>query len=166
MSHLGIVSFCIGCILLTKSLSCNVAVFTGMPYILESSSYLEFISLRWKEPYYDKFSVTSMKKSISEVLRRFCANSNSEKSDPKHLSRRPCKPFGRLSVSNILPDDVAIPSGRPSVSRKFKLFKDTPSRRNGKSSGHSSEFKKNPMSKCIRPDDLAIPSGCHSVFDK
>jgi hypothetical protein len=30
----------------TKSLLCNVVVFTGMPYILESSSYLEFISLR------------------------------------------------------------------------------------------------------------------------
>jgi hypothetical protein len=63
----------IGCILLTKSLSCNVVVFTGMLYIPESSKYLEFISLKWKEHYYDKFSVTSVKKVISEVPGRLCA---------------------------------------------------------------------------------------------
>jgi hypothetical protein len=32
------VSILIGYILLTKSLLCNVAAFTGMPYILESSN--------------------------------------------------------------------------------------------------------------------------------
>jgi hypothetical protein len=37
---------------------------------------------------------------------------------------------------------------------------------NGKSSGLSSEFEKNPALKYIRPDDVAIPSGRHSVFDK
>jgi hypothetical protein len=45
----------IGCILLTKSLLCNIAILTKMPYYSESSKYLEFISLRWKEPYDDKF---------------------------------------------------------------------------------------------------------------
>jgi len=40
---------------LTKSLLCNFAVFTGMPYIPESSKYLEVISLIWKEPYQYKF---------------------------------------------------------------------------------------------------------------
>jgi hypothetical protein len=42
----------------------------------------------------------------------------------------PCQPFGRRgipsgrsSVSNIRPDDGIIPSGHPSVSRCFKLFK-------------------------------------------
>jgi hypothetical protein len=41
--------------LLTKSLSCNVAVLTGIPFISESLKYSEFISLIWKESYYDKF---------------------------------------------------------------------------------------------------------------
>jgi hypothetical protein len=40
------VSFCIGCILLTKSLLCNVAVFTGMPYHFRIFKLLEFISLK------------------------------------------------------------------------------------------------------------------------
>jgi len=59
-------------------------------------------------------SVISFKKAISSVQGRFCADSNSDKIDPK-------LPFGRLSimsgcssVSNIPPDDVAILSGRPS----------------------------------------------------
>jgi len=38
-------------------------------------------------------------------------------------SRRPSKASRRLSVSNIRPDDVAIPFGRPSMSRRFELFK-------------------------------------------
>jgi hypothetical protein len=41
-----------------------------------------------------------------------------------------------------------------------------PSRRNGKSSGRSSKFEKNPAFKCIRLNDVAIPSGRHLVFDK
>jgi hypothetical protein len=48
------VSF-IGYILLTKSLSYNDAALTGIPFISESSKYLEFISPIWKWPYYDKF---------------------------------------------------------------------------------------------------------------
>jgi len=94
-----------------------------MQYIPESSNYLEFISLRWKEPYYDKFSVTSMKKAISKVPGKFCADSNSEKSDPKIPSRQPCLDSRRSSVSNIHPEDVAISSGRPSMSRSFEQLK-------------------------------------------
>jgi hypothetical protein len=40
------------------------------------------------------------------------------------------------------------------------------SKRNGKSSGHSSKFEKIPVFQWIRPDDVTIPSGRHSVFDK
>jgi hypothetical protein len=42
---------------------------------------------------------------------------------PKLPSGRPCKASRRSSVSNIRPDDVAIPSRHPSVSRRFKQFK-------------------------------------------
>jgi hypothetical protein len=45
----------VGCILLTKSLLCNVAILIGMSYISESSQYLEFMSLIRKKSYYDKF---------------------------------------------------------------------------------------------------------------
>jgi hypothetical protein len=40
------------------------------------------------------------------------------------------------------------------------------SEHNGKLSGRSSEFEKNPTFKCIRPDDMAIPSRRYSVFNK
>jgi hypothetical protein len=46
-------------------------------------------------------SVASFKKAISSVQGRFCANSNSEKSDPKLLSEQPSITSGRSSVSNI-----------------------------------------------------------------
>jgi len=72
----------------------------------------------WQVP-----SVTSFKKAISSVQGRFCADSNSEKSDPKLLSGQPSITSGHFSVSNIRPDDVAKPSGRPSVSRSFEQFK-------------------------------------------
>jgi len=72
------VSF-IGFILLTKSLSCNVVVLNRVTVLFRISSLSEFISLRWKEPYYDKFSVTSIKKAIAEVPGRFCAVDNSAK---------------------------------------------------------------------------------------
>jgi hypothetical protein len=48
------VSF-IGFILLTKSLSCNDVVLTGIPFYFRLFRYSEFISLIWKVPYYDKF---------------------------------------------------------------------------------------------------------------
>jgi hypothetical protein len=58
-------------------------------------------------------SVISFKKAISSVQGRFCADSNSDKSDPKLPSGRLNIMFGCSSVSNIRPDDVAILSGHP-----------------------------------------------------
>jgi hypothetical protein len=92
----------IGCILLTKSLSCNVVVFTGMPYIPESSKYLEFICLRWKGPYYDKFQCPKLQEGYSNVQGRFCADSNSQKLDHLFPSRQSSKASGCSSVSNIV----------------------------------------------------------------
>jgi hypothetical protein len=108
---------------LTKSLSCNVVVFTGMPYIPESSKYLEFISLRWEEPYYDKFQCHKLQECYFNVQGRFYTDSNSEKSDPLFQSGRPSKMSGCSSVNNIRPNDVAIPSRLPSMSRSFEQFK-------------------------------------------
>jgi len=50
----------------TKSLSCTVADFTGMSYQFRVFKYSEFISLIWNGPYYDKISVTSIKKEFSD----------------------------------------------------------------------------------------------------
>jgi hypothetical protein len=52
-----------------------------------------------------------------------CADSYSEKSDPKLQSERLYKASGRSSVSNIHPNDVVIQSGCPLVSKNFKLFR-------------------------------------------
>jgi hypothetical protein len=68
-------------------------------------------------------SVTCFKKAISEISRRFCADSTSEKSDPLFLSGQLSKVSGRSSVSNIRPDDMAIPFGLLLVSRSFEQFK-------------------------------------------
>jgi hypothetical protein len=66
LSHLNtvllvfmLVAFC-----WTKSLSYTVVHFTGMPYQFRVFNYLEFISLIWKGPYYDKISVTRTKKEF------------------------------------------------------------------------------------------------------
>jgi hypothetical protein len=61
--------------------------------------------------------------TISSVQGRFCVDSNSEKSNPIFPSGRPSKVSTRSSVSNICLDDVAIPSGVPSMSWRFKQFK-------------------------------------------
>jgi hypothetical protein len=55
--------------------------------------------------------------------KRLSVDFKTEKSDPKHPSRRPSITSGRSSVSNICPNDVVIPSGCPSVSKSFQLFK-------------------------------------------
>jgi hypothetical protein len=58
------VSFCIGWILLTKSLSCNVAALTGMPYISESSDIQRLFIQYGKGLNMTSISVTSIKKAI------------------------------------------------------------------------------------------------------
>jgi hypothetical protein len=50
----------------TKSLLCNIADFTGMPYQFIVFKYSEFISLIWKMPYYDKVSVTHIKNEFMD----------------------------------------------------------------------------------------------------
>jgi hypothetical protein len=125
----------IGCILLTKSLSCNVVVFIEMSYIPESSKYLEFISLRWEEPYYDKFQCHKLQEGFFNVQGRFCVNSNSEKSDPLFSSRSPSTASGRSLVSNIRPDAHQCPE----VSNSSRLH---PSGHLSNSSGCSSVFDK------------------------
>lgn len=69
------------------------------------------------------FRSLHFKNMLKEVQKKLCANSKSKKSDPKHPSGLPSITSGHLSVSNIHPDDMAIASGHPSVSRSFKLFK-------------------------------------------
>lgn len=122
--------FLIGCILLTKSLSCNVASFTRMLYILESSKYLEFMSLRWKEPYYDNFQCHKLQESYFSVQGRFYLNSNSEKSDPLFPFERLSKSSGRLSVRTTW-------QYRPDAHISFKL-----SGRLSNAPGRSSVFNK------------------------
>jgi hypothetical protein len=90
---------------LTKSLSCNVAVFTG------------------KEPYYDKFQCHKLQEGYFGVQGRFCVDSNSKKLDPLFPSGRHSKAFGCSLVNNIRPDDVGIPFGLPSMLRSFEQFK-------------------------------------------
>jgi hypothetical protein len=69
------------------------------------------------------FCVTSFKKVILEFKEDSVQIPTQQKSDPLFPSRQPSKASRRSSVSNICPDDVAIPSGLPSVSRSFTQFK-------------------------------------------
>jgi len=61
---LAVLVFVLAVFCWTKSLSCTVVDFTGMPYQFRVFKYSEFISLIWKGPYYDKISVTSVKKEF------------------------------------------------------------------------------------------------------
>jgi hypothetical protein len=72
------VSF-VGFIMLTKSLLCNVTVLNRDAILFRISSLLEFISLRWKESYYDKFQCHMLQESYFRDPGRFCADSNSAK---------------------------------------------------------------------------------------
>lgn len=71
-------------------------------------------------PYISK---SSFQKSASRCQRRFSADSNSEKLDRLFPFGRPSKASGRLLTNNIYPKDMAIPFGRQSMPRWFKLFK-------------------------------------------
>jgi hypothetical protein len=51
-------------------LLCNVAAFTGMPYISKSSDIQSFISLIWKEPYYDKLQVSQGSRRLFQYSRK------------------------------------------------------------------------------------------------
>jgi hypothetical protein len=69
----------IGYILLTKSLSCNVATLTGIPYYFKVFKYSEIIFLIWKGPYYDNFQYHKLQEGNFRVPGRFCAVFNSAK---------------------------------------------------------------------------------------
>jgi len=77
-----------------------------MLYISKSSKYLEFISLIQKCLIMTRCNVSSFKKAISKVSKRFCTDSNSEKLDPLFSSGQP-----------------SYASEYPSVLRSFEQFK-------------------------------------------
>jgi len=122
----------------TKSLICNVAAFTRM--LLYPESTLQLCSSR----------------RFCEVLRKFIS-----------VPGRCGIPSGRsfVKASSIQTKRTFRPDAHQcleaSNSSRFH-----PSKRNGKSSGRSSEFEKNPAFKCISPDVVVIPSGYHLVLDK
>jgi len=85
----------------TKSLSCIVADFTGMPYQFKVFKYSEFISLMWKRPYYDKIGVTSVKKEFSDSKKTLQSLQLSKSRIPSLSSEQPSETPGHSSVSNI-----------------------------------------------------------------
>jgi hypothetical protein len=125
----------------TKSLLCNVAAFTGMLLYPESTLQL-CSSRRFCEVFKDLFWFPVSR--LDDVVFRPYAHQSA-------TSVRTTRSF-RLDAQQCLD---------ASNSSRFH-----PSRRNGKSSRHSSEFEKTPVFQHIRPDDVVIPSGRHSVFDK
>jgi hypothetical protein len=85
----------------TKSLSCTVADFTGMPYQFRVFKYSEFISLIWKGPHYDKISVTSVKKECPDSKKTLQSLQLSKSRILSLLFEWPSETPGHSSVSNI-----------------------------------------------------------------
>jgi len=85
----------------TKSLSCTVTDFTRMSYQFRVFKYSEFISLIWKGPYYDKISVTSIKKEFSDSKKTLQSLQLSKSRIPSLSSERPSETPGHSSVNNI-----------------------------------------------------------------
>jgi len=92
--------------MLIKSLLHNVAIVNRITVLFRIFSFQSLFLQGWKELDYDKFSVTSIKKAISEVQRRFCAVDNSEK--VKSLVFRP---DGPVMVPDTLLCSTLLPSG-------------------------------------------------------
>jgi hypothetical protein len=91
MLNFEFVSF-IGFILLTTLLFCKDAILNRVTVLFKISSLLEFISQRYKEPYYDKFSVTCIKRQFQKLQEDSTQLTTQQKSDPLF-------PFGRPIVS-------------------------------------------------------------------
>jgi len=85
----------------TKSLLCNVADFTGMPYQFRVFKYSEFISLIWKGPYYDKITVASVKKEFPDSKKTLQSLQLSKSWIPILSSEWPSETPRHSSVSNI-----------------------------------------------------------------
>jgi hypothetical protein len=125
----------------TKSLLCNIAIFTGM--LLHPESTLQLCSSRrFCEVFKDLFRFPVSRPD--DVVFRSNAHQSA-------TSFQTTTSF-RLDAYQCL-----------EASNSSRLY---PSGRNGKLPGRSSEFEKMAVFQCIRPDDVVIPSGCHSVFDK
>jgi len=101
----------------TKSLSCTVADFTGMPYQFRVFKYSEFISLIWKWPYYDQISVTSVKNECPDSKKTLQSLQLSKSRIPSLLSEWPSETPGHSSVSNI--NNNAFKSGVQSIFRSL-----------------------------------------------
>jgi hypothetical protein len=136
----------------TKSLLCNVTVFTGM--LLHPESTLQLCSSRrfcevFKEVYFVSLSaVRTMWYSVRTLIRQ------------QHLFGRCDILFGRSSVKTS-----SVRTTRTFLLDAHQCLKASNSSRLHQS-GRSSEFEKIPVFQCKRPDDVVIPSGRHSVFDK
>jgi len=125
----------------TKSLLCNVAAFTGMLLYPESTLQL-CSSRRFCEVFRDLF--------------RFPVS-------------RPDDVVFRLDAHQSATSVRTTRSFHPDTHQCLEASNNSrlhPSRRNGKSFGRSSEFKKILVFQRIRPDDVVIPSERHSGFDK
>jgi hypothetical protein len=136
----------------TKSLLCNVATFTGMMLFPESTLQLcpsrRFCEV-FKEVYFSSLSAI-------RTTWQYCPDA--------HQSATSVQTTWYF-VRTLICQSIIRPDAHQCLeaSNSSSLH---PSRRNGKSSGRSSEFEKIPVFKCIRRDDVAISSGRHSVFDK
>jgi hypothetical protein len=143
----------------TKSLLCNVAAFTRM--LLYPESTFQLCSSRrfcevFKEVHFGSLSaIRTMWYSVRTLISQ------------QYPSGRRGNLSGRSSVkaSSVWTTRTFRPNAHQCLeaSNSSRLH---PFGRNGKSSGRSSEFEKNPVFKCIHPDDVVIPFECHSVFDK
>jgi len=105
MHVLRSVSFWLAAFCLTKSLLCNVAILSEMPYISESLKVFQ--------------------KSFSSVQRKILCRFHSEKSDPKFPSRQPSHAFGRPSMSRSFEQFkiVSVRTSWPHVQTLFKVRK-------------------------------------------
>jgi hypothetical protein len=107
-------------------------------------------------------SVTSFKNAISSVQGRFYAVFKLEQSDPKFPSGRPSLSVRTLISQQHMSGQVAIPSRPHQCLEASNNARLQPSGQHGNMSGHSSEFDKILVFKCIHPDDVVIPSGRYS----
>jgi hypothetical protein len=159
-SDFSLLVFVLAALCWTKSLSCTVTDFTRMPYQFKVFKYSEFISLIWKGPYYDKISVTSVKKEFPNSNKTLQSLQLSKSPIQSLLSKRPSETPGHSSVSNI--NNHAFNQGFNQFSKVF--FRDMfledsaqiPSQRN--------------RIPCIRPDDVIFcpdaPLSKHHPFGR
>jgi len=72
-----------------------------MPYQFRVFKYSDFISMIWKRPYYDKISVTSIKKEFLDSKKTLQSLQLSKSQITSLSSERPSETPGHLLVSNI-----------------------------------------------------------------